>query len=153
MNTVYLAVAFIAGIGIALQTTLNGQLAKGIGGNPLAAAMFSFATGAVLLAIFMAFRPSGFESLKELPKQPLWALLGGVLGACALLSYVLLAPRIGLTPLITLAIAGQLTSSMLIDHFGLFGMEQRPVSWIKGAGFLLMLAGLGLTVLGRSDFK
>lgn len=150
MNTILFPIAFAAGIGIALQTTLNGQLSKGIGGDSLIAAFFSFTTGAVLLGVVALFRPDGFESLKGIFKQPLWMLLGGVLGACALLCYVLLAPKIGLTLLIGLAIAGQLSASMLIDHFSLFGVVQRPVTMVKLGGFVVMLAGLAMTMSGES---
>lgn len=35
---IYYVIAFAAGLGITLQTTLNGQLAKGLGGDPVTAA-------------------------------------------------------------------------------------------------------------------
>ncbi|MFM9925977.1 DMT family transporter [Variovorax sp. H27-G14] len=149
MNFILFPVAFAAGIGIALQTTLNAQLAKAIGGNSIIAAFFSFTTGALLLGIVALFRADGFESMRGIFKQPLWMLLGGVLGACALLCYVLLTPKIGLTLLIGLAIAGQLSSSMVIDHFSLFGVAQRPVTIMKLGGFVLMLAGLAVTLLSE----
>lgn len=39
---IYYVIAFAAGLGITLQTTLNSQLAKGLGGDPVTAALFSF---------------------------------------------------------------------------------------------------------------
>jgi transporter family-2 protein len=45
-----------------------------------------------------------------------------------------------------LAIAGQIISSLLIDHFGLMGATERPVSMIKLAGTLVMLLGLAVTL-------
>ncbi|MNV71880.1 hypothetical protein D3C71_1649240 [compost metagenome] len=74
--------------------------------------------------------------------------MGGVLGSCALLSYVVLAPRTGLSALLGLAIAGQIISSLLIDHFGLLGATERPVSMIKLAGTVVMLIGLGIALFG-----
>jgi hypothetical protein len=56
MNTVLLPIAFGAGIAIALQTTLNGQLARGIGGDSLAASLVSFSIGALCLALIALLR-------------------------------------------------------------------------------------------------
>lgn len=47
--------------------------------------------------------------------------MGGKIGACALFSYVVLAPKIGFSAPLGLAIVGQLLSSQVIDHFGLLG--------------------------------
>ncbi|ENV48764.1 hypothetical protein P255_02822 [Acinetobacter brisouii CIP 110357] len=148
MNVIYYLMAFAAGLGITLQTTLNGQLAKGVGGDSVAAALFSFTVGAVCLGVYSLVRGGIIPSLIAIPTQPWWSLLGGILGSCALLSYVILAPRIGLSALLGLAIAGQILSSLMIDHFGLLGATERPVSLIKLAGTVVMLVGLTVALLG-----
>lgn len=148
MNAAYHLLAIAAGLGITLQTTLNGQLAKGVGGDSVAAALFSFTAGAVCLGVFSLMRGGIVASLAAIPAQPWWSLLGGLLGAGALLSYVVLAPKIGLSALLGLAIAGQIISSLVIDHFGLMGASERPVSLIKLAGSMVMLAGLAIALFG-----
>lgn len=148
MNAAYYLLAIAAGLGITLQTTLNGQLAKGVGGDSVAAALFSFTAGAVCLGVFSLMRGGIVASLAAIPAQPWWSLLGGLLGAGALLSYVVLAPKIGLSALLGLAIAGQIISSLLIDHFGLMGASERPVSLGKLAGSMVMLAGLAIALFG-----
>ncbi|ROM85425.1 hypothetical protein BK652_07125 [Pseudomonas brassicacearum] len=148
MNVTYYLLAIAAGLGITLQTTLNGQLAKGVGGDSVAAALFSFTAGAVCLGIFSLMRGGIAASLAAIPTQPLWSLLGGLLGAGALLSYVVLAPKIGLSALLGLAIAGQIISSLVIDHFGLMGALEKPVSLVKLAGAIVMLAGLAIALFG-----
>lgn len=148
MNVIYYLMAFAAGLGITLQTTLNAQLAKGIGGDPVAAALFSFTVGAVCVGVYSLVRGEIIPSLIAISTQPWWSLLGGILGSCALLSYVVLAPRIGLSALLGLAIAGQILSSLMIDHFGLLGATERPVSLIKLAGTVIMLVGLIVALLG-----
>ena len=100
MNAAYYLLAIAAGLGITLQTTLNGQLAKGVGGDSVAAALFSFTAGAVCLGVFSLMRGGIVASLAAIPAQPWWSLLGGLLGAGALLSYVVLAPKIGLSALL-----------------------------------------------------
>ncbi|MCF5144535.1 DMT family transporter [Pseudomonas edaphica] len=148
MNAAYYLLAIAAGLGITLQTTLNGQLAKGVGGDSVAAALFSFTAGAVCLGFFSLMRGGIVASLAAIPAQPWWSLLGGLLGAGALLSYVVLAPKIGLSALLGLAIAGQIISSLVIDHFGLMGASERPVSLVKLAGAMVMLAGLAIALFG-----
>lgn len=148
MNVIYYLMAFAAGLGITLQTTLNAQLAKGIGGDPVAAALFSFTVGAVCVGVYSLVRGEIIPSLIAISTQPWWSLLGGILGSCALLSYVVLAPRIGLSALLGLAIAGQILSSLMIDHFGLLGATERPVSLIKLVGTIVMLVGLSVALLG-----
>lgn len=71
---------------------------------------------------------------------------GGLLGASALLSYVVLAPKVGLSVLLRLAVAGQITSSLVIDHFGLIGVVERPVSPVKFGGSMAMLASLAIAL-------
>ena len=146
MNAAYYLLAVCAGLGITLQTTLNSQLAKGVGGDSVAAALFSFTAGAVCLGVFSLMRGGIVASLAAIPAQPWWSLLGGLLGAGALLSYVVLAPKIGLSALLGLAIAGQIVSSLVIDHFGLMGASERPVSLVKLAGSMVMLTGLAIAL-------
>ncbi len=148
MTALYYIIAFAAGLGITLQTTLNSQLARRLGGDPVTAALFSFATGAFSLAIFSLLRGGLVNSLAVIPSQPLWSLAGGLIGACALFSYVVLAPKIGFSALLGLAIVGQLLSSQVIDHFGMLGATVRPVSLIKLGGTLVMLTGLVVMLFG-----
>ncbi len=74
---VYYVIAFAAGLGITLQTTLNSQLAKGLAGDAVTAALFSFTAGAVSLGIYALLRGGLATSLSAIPSQPLWSLTGG----------------------------------------------------------------------------
>ncbi|MFM4998280.1 DMT family transporter [Aeromonas sanarellii] len=86
--------------------------------------------------------------IAAIPSQPLWSLAGGLIGACALFSDVVLAPKVGFSALHGLAIVGQLLSSQAIDHFGLLGTIQRPVSVIRLGGMRVMLTGLVVMLFG-----
>ena len=87
-------------------------------------------------------------SLAAIPSQPLWSLAGGMIGACALFSYVVLAPKIGFSALLGLAIVGQLLSSQMIDHFCLLCAVRRPVSLLRLGGMVVMLIGLAVMLFG-----
>ncbi|MBB5369135.1 MULTISPECIES: DMT family transporter [unclassified Janthinobacterium] len=146
MSTLLFMIAFCAGAAISCQAAINGQLAGAIGHNTIAAALFSFLSGSVLLAVIAIGRGGLLPSLAALPAQPWWRLTGGLLGAGAIFCTVMLAPRIGLGALLALVIAGQLLSSLAIDHFGLLGVAVRQVSWLKMTGAAVMLGGVLLTL-------
>lgn len=114
----------------------------------MTAALFSFAACAFSLGIYSLLRGGLFTSLAAIPSQPLWSLAGGLIGACALFSYVVLAPKIDLSALLGLMIVGQLLSSQAIDHFGLLGAMRRPVSLLKQGGMLVMLIGIAIMLCG-----
>ena len=55
---------------------------------------------------------------------------------------------IGVALFFVCVVAGQLIGASLADHFGAFGMEVKPVSLMKAAGLLLVLAGAVLVQRG-----
>jgi transporter family-2 protein len=140
--------AFCVGVAISVQAAVNGGLAAALGGNSVFAAFVSFACGTVVLALAALARGSVGEALAALPTQPLWRFSGGLLGAAFVFGTVYLAPRIGLLNMLVLVIAGQLLSSMVIDHFGLIHVTVHKVSPVRMVGALVMLAGVGLTLFG-----
>jgi transporter family-2 protein len=56
------------------------------------------------------------------------------------------APRIGVVAVTALLIAGQLGTAVLIDRFGIFGVERIGFSWPRVAGIALLVAGAALTL-------
>lgn len=149
MNLLFLLMAFAAGCAISTQSAINGQLAAGIGGNAVAAALVSFAVGTLALLGAAVLRGNLGGALALLPSQPWWRFAGGFLGAAFIFCTTFLAPRIGLLNLLVLIIAGQLVASMTIDQFGLIGMALRRVSAVRLIGALLVLAGVALSLFGE----
>ncbi|MBQ5948415.1 DMT family transporter [Massilia sp. ST3] len=151
MNLILFMVAFCVGIAMSVQAAVNSQLAHAIGANSVAAALVSFSCGTVAL-LAMALAKDGFgglgATLAALPSQPLWKFAGGFLGAAFVFGTVFLAPRIGLLSLIVLVIAGQLFTSMAIDHFGLIHMATRKVSMVRLAGAVVVALGVAITLFG-----
>jgi transporter family-2 protein len=148
MNLVLFLMAFCAGAAISVQAAVNAQLAASLGANSVAAALVSFACGTLALALAALARGGLPEAIAALPSQPLWKFGGGLLGAAFIFCTVFVAPRIGLVNMLVLIIAGQLLTSMAVDHFGLLNMALRKVSAIRLGGAVIMLAGVGLTLFG-----
>jgi transporter family-2 protein len=44
-------------------------------------------------------------------------------------------------------VAAQVTTALLIDHFGLFGLQAIPFSWWKAAGLALLAIGTRLMLM------
>ncbi|MDP9108298.1 MAG: DMT family transporter [Pseudomonadota bacterium] len=149
MNLTMLLMAFGAGAAIAAQAVVNGRLAAGLAGNTLSAALVSVCSGTLTLALVSLARGGLPASVALLPNQSPWTFAGGVLGAGFLFSTAFLAPRMGLTNMLVLIIAGQLMMSVTIDHFGLLQSLVRPVSLIRLLGVVVVLVGVMLTLLGE----
>ncbi|MEM8648276.1 MAG: DMT family transporter, partial [Pseudomonadota bacterium] len=68
----------------------------------------------------------------------------GILFAVYILSITFLAPRIGVGNAVFLVLLGQLISSAIIDHFGLFGAPQVPITVKRMIGIAVMAVGVML---------
>jgi transporter family-2 protein len=148
MNLMLFLVAFGAGIAVSFQAAINSQMAAAVGANSVVAALVSFLCGTAALAV-VAFARGGLpDALAALPQQPLWKFSGGFLGAAFIFCTVMLVPRIGLLNLVVLVIAGQLVTSMAIDHFGLVNVAMRKVSTLRLFGAVVMIAGVALALFG-----
>jgi transporter family-2 protein len=141
MGLFWSLLGILSGAFIAVQAPINSQLARGLG-LPVAAAAFSFLSGAIVLGIvtFAFTRTQGISLDWRAP--PLWTFVaGGVLGASYVTISTLLIPRIGAAALMAFLVAGQLLAGMLLDRIGFLGMAVREISLGRVAGAALLLAG------------
>ena len=141
-----LALAVIAGFFMAVQAPTNAILGKA-SGSPVVAAFISFVVGTIALGAAVA-AGSGRLFAPELRSVPWYAWLGGFYGAFFVAIAAFGAPKIGVGPLLTAAIAGQLVGAILLDHFGILGLVRQPVSGGKLIGVALVLVGAWLVRRG-----
>ncbi len=135
--------AILIGCLMPVQAGINAQLTQALK-NPFLAAFISFFVGAVALFILSIFQSAPFSELKRLPSFPPYLLLGGVLGALFVGSSIALIPRLGATTMMASFVTGQLIMSLVIDHYGLFGLAQHPLSMVRVAGVGMLFIGLSL---------
>ena len=134
-------VALIAGGMIAMQGPINAELAGRLG-HPVSAAFWSFCVGTTVLALVVFLFARGSTDFGALRSMPLYMVVGGgLLGAVYVLANLILAPKIGVAALMSLAIAGQLAAALLLDRFGLFDLVQRELSLGRVSGVVLVLVG------------
>jgi len=143
-----LAVALTAVIGgmVALQGPINSQLGKSVG--TFQAAFFSFATGTIILAVIAGLARGGFGQIAEARSLAPQYLIGGALGACYVSCVLVTVRTLGAGGIVAATVAGQLTMSVLIDQFGLLGLDKDPISAMKVVGVLLLAAGTLLVIRG-----
>lgn len=137
-----LLLALIAGSLMAVQAPTNAILGTA-SGSPVVAAFISFLVGSVALGAIVA-ATSGRLFAPGLRQVPWYAWAGGLYGAFFVGVAAYAAPRIGVGPLLTAAIAGQLAGAIILDHYGLLGMARHPVTVTRIGGVLLVLAGAWL---------
>jgi len=141
-----IAACVFGGMLTALQAPTNALLSRPMN-SPVNAALISFAVGTMVLTVAaLALRTapdwSGVRAL------PWYAWLGGAYGAVFVVAAAYSAPRLGVASTITLMIAGQLVAGMLVDHFGGFGIEPRPINVARALGVLLVFGGVVLVRKG-----
>ncbi|WP_315920195.1 DMT family transporter [Mesorhizobium sp. SP-1A] len=141
MGLVWSLLGILSGAFIAIQAPINAQLAKGLG-LPVAAAAFSFLSGAIILGIVtvVVMRLDGV-SLDWKAPAPWMFIVGGMLGAFYVTLSTILTPRIGAAALMAFLVAGQLVMGMLLDRIGFLGVAVRELSLGRVAGAALLLVG------------
>jgi len=139
----FLLLALIAGAMMPTQAAINNKLA-GYVASPVSAAFISFLIGTVGLFIYMVATRTPLGSLLNIKDAPPIAWIGGLLGAFFVTCTVILAPRIGVAMTFSLIVAGQMLITLVLDHFGFLGLDEKPVSIPRILGVLLIIGGVVL---------
>ncbi|WP_417742756.1 DMT family transporter [Salipiger sp.] len=134
-----------AGIGIPVLAALNARLGGYIG-SPAAAAfiLFIVALSAATVVMFVT-DPRPVARAVDAPK---YLFLAGLFVAFYVLSITYVAPQFGVGRAIFFVLVGQLISAAIIDHFGLFGARQMPLSASRAGGLAMMAIGVWLAQRG-----
>jgi transporter family-2 protein len=144
-DTLSLLLAVAVGALLPLQVAMNMTLRPWFR-DPVVAALPNFLVGTALLAVYMLLMRSKLPSLASLAEVPFWAWLGGLIGASYIIATLQLGPKIGAALLLALILAGQMTASLVVDHFGLLGFPHHPVNVARLAGAVLLVFGAILIV-------
>jgi transporter family-2 protein len=139
----FLVLALAAGVLLPVQAGLNAQLRSALG-SPIAAAFISFLVGtAALAAVALVFRVTFPFSRAWAVTHPVqWS--GGIIGALYVFAAVVLAPKLGAGTLVAAVVAGQMITSLLLDHYGLIGFPVHSLSPVRLIGAALIIAGVVL---------
>jgi transporter family-2 protein len=147
MKLIFAALAVVAGIAVAFQGATNQGLLKSAGMGPALVVN----TVVVLIGAIGLWLATGTKTT-FFPADASWTLyLGGVFGFVIIASAVLVFPRLGAAYAIALMVCGQCLAAMLIDHYGLMGMEKSPATLQRVIGVALVVGGVAVFRLSSSD--
>ena len=143
LNRLYLPLAVLVGMLLPLQFALNGGLTA-YTHTATATATVSYGVGVLALLLGLAVFHRGRVPLGRLRGAPGWSYLGGVVGSAYVVGSVVLTRQLGTALAVSLVIAAQVVTSLVLDHLGAFGQPRRPMNGTRTAALLLVLGALAL---------
>ncbi|HIF17166.1 MAG TPA: DMT family transporter [Cycloclasticus sp.] len=140
----YALIMLIAGIGIPIMGALSGGLGTRLQ-SPALAAVVLFVVGFILSLAFIFFVEGVPKSLPKTP-IPIQYYFGGLFILFYTLSITWVGPKFGIGNAVSFVLLGQLISMSVIDHYGLMGALNYPVTLQRITGLICMAVGVFLVV-------
>ncbi|MDQ0060142.1 DMT family transporter [Paenibacillus harenae] len=130
--------SLLGGIFVSIQSVFNTRLSEKAGF--WVTNTFVHGTGFALSLIIMLILKDG--SIAKLPTVNKLYLVGGALGVMIVFSVMKGITALGPAYSVALLLIAQLIVALLIDSFGLFGIEKVPFTMNKLLGIAIMVAGV-----------
>jgi len=138
-----LIIAALSGLAMTFQGAINAALKEKIGVAPMSLIVHLIGLVVSLAAVLIL---TGMPSVADMKNAPLYSYLGGFLNVAIIGGVAFAIAKTGATIGISAILFGQLTTAVLLDHFGIFTLERIPFSWIRIAGVILMLVGMRMVI-------
>jgi transporter family-2 protein len=135
-------VAVVGGIAVTLQAQFMGIMDRGIG--TLESVSVTYISGGLIIAVMLLAARGG--NLANWPSVPWFALTTGIFGLIIVGSIGFSVQRLGLVGTMTIVVATQFISGALINQFGLFGADTRPLDLTRVFGLGILLLGTWLVI-------
>jgi transporter family-2 protein len=147
MDRLGIILALVAGLAVAVQGPLNTILMRTLGVVGASAAFYAiaFVTAVVCVAIFGAgMTDSGANAWPNPRLVPWWAWLSGVSGVFVVSGLAISVDRLGVTMTAVVLLVGELALAVVLDHFGLLGVQKIAASPLRVLGVLLAIVSVVL---------
>ncbi len=138
----YVGLAALTGLLLPLQALINARTSSVLGGAFMAA-FVNFASGTIMLLALLAIVRVPVPTIEQIGRVPIYGWFTGLAGVMFVAQAAFTVPKLGAAAMTAIIIAGQLSASIVFDHFGLLQTPQ-PVTWDKLGGVLLLFAGVWL---------
>lgn len=148
------AIALVVGAFTVAQSRANGELAH-ILGSGVQAALISFATGLLLLIILTFLNQKIRTGLAEVisaiqnAKLKIWQVFGGLVGAVFVTIQSLSVPLVGVAIFTVLIVAGQTSTSLLVDKWGMSPSGVSKVTGRRVLAAIFAVIGVMISVADR----
>ena len=141
INPLLVLVAVIVGVSIAVQAQFVGTMNRSVG--TISSTFLSYAVGATVATVMWLMRGEPLSGARHVPG---YAWSAGIFGLIIVGGMGYAAPRLGLSRAVVITVAAQLTTSVLLSHFGLLGASVRSVDLSRALGMALVVTGAWLVV-------
>jgi transporter family-2 protein len=145
MNWLFLALAALAGSAMAVQGTWNAALGKILG--IWQSTLLVHVIGTVTVLLIILFLGISFGSFSKIGSVPYYALLGGVLNVIIIFAVVKVIPSVGVGNATTAIIVAQISTAVLIDSLGAFGMKKISFQYLDILGIVLLAVGARILLM------
>lgn len=132
--------AALIGAGLTVQVGMNATVRFAIG-SPVLAAIINFLVGLAALVV-VAVASGARWTPGSAAAVPAWAWFGGLLGATYVAGTTVLGPRLGAAAFLALTLAGQMLAALLVDHYGVIGFPESPLTPARLIGSVLLVLGV-----------
>lgn len=129
-------ISILTGVVLSIMVVLNGDLGNAAG-NYISSVIIHF-VGLIGIIILLVVTKSKIKNLKGIP---FYMFSGGLIGILTVLFTNISFTNLGVSLTVSLALLGQLVTSIVIDHFGYFDLEVNKFEKKK-------IIGLGIIILG-----
>jgi transporter family-2 protein len=134
--------AVFIGLLIAVMVTFNGMLA-GVSGDFIAVLIVQI-VGLITVSIVLIIRKKKIILNRSFP---FYLFMGGGIGVIITLLNNICFKDLGISLTLALGLLGQAIAAVIIDHFGLLGMDVYKFKKEKLVGFLLAFAGIAIMII------
>ncbi len=137
---VVIVIGLIGGLAVGIQGPMSGAISQKLG--PVAASFIIHLGGAVASGLLLILLAG--QNLKAWQDQPFPYFFAGIFGLILYLTLNYTLPRIGAGNSITLLVAAELITALIIDQFGWFGVPAQPTSGLRLIGGVLLIVAASL---------
>jgi transporter family-2 protein len=130
-----------AGISFVMQQVVT-QICARLSDRQPGPGSSSYLGGTLCMAMLAIVLREALPSILAAGQSHWWAWSGGFFGAIYIAISILLVQRLGAAIFVALLVTGQMLSSVLFDHYGLFGVAQRPAGVSRLLGSVLLIVSV-----------
>ena len=144
----YRLMCLLSGVILGFVIVINGSL-TGYYGAYIATVIIHIVGTTVSYLVMKASK----QPWRAEEKLPLWMYSGGLIGILTTIFQGVAFGQLGATTVMALCLFGQAATSLVVDTFGLFGMNKQTVNKGMVLGVAVSLCGVVYMLLGDSELK
>lgn len=142
-NWIYFLATLIIGFCLPIMASSNGALSKSLG-SPVTSTFGIFLLSSFLLGLVILFSKSPNISSNTLSNTNWKMWMGGCIVVINILTFSIAPQKIGVANMLVVFIAGQIISSIVVEHFGLLSFPKHEISLQRVVGVILIVVGVVL---------